>query len=87
MDTRVVCQQHVIKEFLKQARMVYWKRWAAKHECEGMKRGVWLEPIQTMLRRRTIEPQTDKHRNVMRKPVVGGGWVQKRMYYDGWPDE
>ena len=26
----------------KQARMVYWKRWAAKHDCEELKEGVCL---------------------------------------------
>ena len=64
---------------LKQARSVYWRKWAAKHECEELKEGVWLEPIQAMLRRKTNETWIDKHRNVMRKLVVKGGWVQKKI--------
>ena len=71
---------------LNHARVVDWKRWAAKHECEELKVGVWLEPIQAMLRRRTNELWTEKHRNVMRKLAVEGGWVQKRMHDIGWPD-
>ena len=39
-----------------------------------------------MLRRRTNELWTGKHRNVMRKLAVEGGWVQKRTYDIGWPD-
>ena len=33
------------------------------------------------------EAWTDKHRNVMRKWVPEGEWVQKRMYHAGWSDE
>ena len=39
VDMSVVCPQDVKKIMLKQARMVHWKRWAAKHEWqefEGM---------------------------------------------------
>ena len=46
-----------------------------------------LEAIQAMLRRKTIEARTDKHRNVKRKLVVEGGWVQKGLYDIGWSDE
>ena len=38
VDTRENCPQDV-KKMLKQARSVYWKRWAAKHECEELKDG------------------------------------------------
>ena len=31
---------------LKQAWTVHWKKWAAKHECEELKEGVWLWPSQ-----------------------------------------
>ena len=37
---RVVCPQDVKQMLLKQARMFYWKRWAAKHESEELKEGV-----------------------------------------------
>ena len=49
---RVVCLQDAKKMLLKQARMVHWKKWAAKHECE--EEGVWLEPIQAMLPRKPM---------------------------------
>ena len=77
-------QQDVKKMPLNQAKLVYWKKWAAKRECEELKDGVWLEPIQAMLRRMTTDVWTDKHRNVARKVVVGGGWVQKRLHVVGW---
>ena len=40
-----------------------------------------------MLRRKTSEAWTDKHRHVMRKLEVEGCWVQKRLYEIGWSDE
>ena len=70
VDMRVVCPQDVKKMLLKQARMVYWKRWVVTHECEELKDGVG--PIQATLK--TNEAWTDKHRHV---PVVEGGRVQK----------
>ena len=66
---------------LKQARMVHWKKWAAEHECEELKEGAWLNPVQAMLRRKTNGAWTDNHR------VVEGEWVQKRLYDIGWSDE
>ena len=63
----MVCPQDVKKMLLKKARKIYWKKWAAKHECEELKERVWLEPIQAMLRRKTNESCTDKLRNAMRK--------------------
>ena len=48
VDMRVVCQD-VKKTLLKQARKVYWKKWAAKGEHEELKEGVWLDPIQAIL--------------------------------------
>ena len=87
VDMRVVCPQDVKSMLLKQARMVYWKRWAAKHECEEMKEGVCLKPIQAVQRRKTNESPTDKQRNVMRKLVVEEDWVQQVIYDTGWSDE
>ena len=40
-----------------------------------------------MLRRETSELWTVEHRNLVRKLVVEGGWVQKSMYDIGWLDE
>ena len=36
---------------------------------------------------RNEERWTDKHRNVLKKIVVEGGWVQKRVYDVGWSNE
>ena len=49
VDMRVVCPQDVKHMLLKQARMVCRKRWAAKHECEELKEGVWLELTRALL--------------------------------------
>ena len=56
------------------------EEWAAKHEVQELKEGMWLEPFQAVLSRKTNEAWTDKHRHVTRKLVVEGGWVQKRLY-------
>ena len=66
--------------------MIYWKRWAAKHECEELEEGMWLEPSQAMQRRKTNDLWTDKHHNVTRKLVVEEGWVQNRLHDIGWSD-
>ena len=42
VDMRVVCPQDVMKMLLKQAKMVYCKKWATKHECEELREGVWF---------------------------------------------
>ena len=43
----VVCPQRVKKMLLTQARRFYWKL-AANHECQEVKEGVLLEPIQAV---------------------------------------
>ena len=58
---------------LRQARMVHWRKWAAKHECEELKEGAWLDSMQAVMRRRFDEEWTDMHRDVMRNFVVEGG--------------
>ena len=50
MEVRVVWPQDVKRMSLQQARMVYWKKWAAKHECEELMEGVRAD--QAMLRRK-----------------------------------
>ena len=64
-----------------------WENWAAKHEDEEMKAGVWMEPVQAVLRRKTTEAWTEKHQHVTKKLFVEGGWVQKRLYDTCWSGE
>ena len=70
---RHVCPQDVKKMLLQQARSTYWKKWTAKHEYEELKDGISLEPALALLRRKTKEEWTHKHRNVARKLVLEGG--------------
>ena len=87
IDMRYVCPKDVKKMLLQQARTVYWKKWAAKHECEELKEGIWQEPALALLRKKTKEDWSGKHRNVARKLVLEGGWVQKKLSDTGWSDE
>ena len=84
---RYVCPKDVKKMLLQQARTVYWKKWAAKHEYEELKEGIWLELALAMLRKKTKEDWTEKHRHVARKLVLEGAWVQKRLFDIGSSDE
>ena len=43
-----VCPAGPKHMLLKQEKMDQWKRWAAKHECEELKDGAWLQPIQAV---------------------------------------
>ena len=43
VDMRGVCSQDVKKTLLKQARMVHWEKWAAKHEYEDLTEVVWVD--------------------------------------------
>ena len=72
---------------LQQASKFYWKKWAAKHEYEEFKEGVWLEPALALMRKKMKEDWTEKHRNVVRKLFLEGGWVQKRFFDIGWSYE
>ena len=54
VDMRHVCPKDVKKMLSKQAaRPVYWKKWAAKHEYEELKDGLWLEPALALLQKKT----------------------------------
>ena len=55
VDMRHVCPKDVNTMLMKQARLTHWRKWAAKHEYEELKEGIWLEPALAMLRRRTKE--------------------------------
>ena len=70
-----------------QARTVYWKKWAAKHKYEESKECICLEPALALLRKKTTENWLQKHRHVARKLVFEGGWVQKKLFHNGWSDE
>ena len=49
IDVRHVCPKDVKKLILQQARTVDWKKWAAMHEYEELKEGIWLEPALALL--------------------------------------
>ena len=87
IDMRYVCPKDVKKMLLQQARTVYWKKWAAKHEYEELNEGIWLEPALALLRKKTKEKWTEKHRNVAIKLILEGVWVQQRLFDIGWSDE
>ena len=67
LDMRVICPQDVKNMLLKHARMVCWKKWATKHEYEELKEGIRLELALALLREKTKEGWTEKHRNVARR--------------------
>ena len=67
IDVRCVCPKDVKKLLLLQARTVCWKKWAAEHEYEELKGSIWLEPPLALLRKKTKEDWTEKHRNVAKK--------------------
>ena len=87
IDMRYVFPKDVKNMFLQQARAVYWKKWAATHEYEELKEGIWLEQALALLRKKTKEDWTEMHRNVARKLVLEGGEVQKQLSDIGWSDE
>ena len=51
---------------------VFWRKWAAKHECDELK-GVLTGSDPGYVAEKSNEEWTDKHRSVMRKLVVEGG--------------
>ena len=55
VDMRYVCPKDVKKTLWGQARSTYWRKWAAKHEYEEVKEGIWLEPALPLLRKKTKE--------------------------------
>ena len=83
----MVCPQDVKKKMLFEPGWPVGKMGSQACVCEELKEGVWLEPIRAMLRRKTNEAWTDKHRKVTKKLVVEGTWVQKRFFDTGWSDE
>ena len=86
IDMRYVCPRDVKKMSLQLATQVYWKKWAAKHEYEELKEGIWLEPALALSREKTKKEWTERHRNVVRKLLLETGWVQK-LFDTGWSDE
>ena len=71
IDIRYVCPKDMKRMLVQQARFIYWKKWAAKHEYEESKWWIWLEPSLALLRKKMNEEWTEKHRNVARK--IGSG--------------
>ena len=85
-DMRLVCPQFIKKMLLKQARTVYWREWAANHEYEELREGIWLEPALALLRRKQRRSGLT---SIATPPelVLKGGWVQQRLFDIGWSDE
>ena len=73
---------------VQRARLVYWKKVAAKHELEELKGEAWIEPAPAFLRKKTkgVLIWTENHRNVAREVFLEGGWTQKRLFDIGWSD-
>ena len=46
----------------------------------------WAEPALALLRKKRKGEWTEKHRNVARKLLLEGGWVQRRLFDFGWTD-
>ena len=70
---------------LKQARMVYWKTWAAKHECKELE-GRSLAGADPGFAAKENQCTVDRQAPQCDVEVVEGGWVQKRMYDIFWSD-
>ena len=83
---RFLCPRDVKKRLVQRDRSVNWKKWAAKHEHEELKEGVWLEPALALLRKKVRRDWTEKHCDVARRFFLEGGWVQKRLFDIGWSD-
>ena len=75
------------QEVLQRARTVHWKKWAAKHEYDELKEFIWLEPALALLRKKTKEDWIEMHRNVARKLLLEGRWVQQTLFDIGLSDE
>ena len=85
IDMRYVCPKDVKKMLVQQAWSVYWKKWCSNARTRIIE-GILLEPALTLLRKNRQEDWTEKHGNVARKPVLEGGWVQKKLFDVGWLD-
>ena len=68
---------------VQRARTVYWKKWAAKHEHEGLKEGAWLEPALALLQKEVKENWNEKHCDVARQILLEGGegTEKHRLYH------
>ena len=58
-----------------------------RYVCQKDVKKMLLKQARSLLRKKTNEDWTEKHRHVARKLVLEGGWVQKRLYDIGWSDE
>ena len=58
-----------------------------RYACLKDVKKMLLKQARSLLRKKTNEDWTAKHRHVARKLVLEGGRVQKRLYDIGWPDE
>ena len=75
------------KMLVQQARSVRWKKWAAKHEYEELKEGVWLEPAQALLGKKRWKNGLTNIEMLRGNYVWKEGWVQKGLFDIGRSDE
>ena len=87
VDVRVVRPRDVKKMLLKQARMVNWKKWAAKHEYEELKEGVWAGADPSYALKNDSDAWTVKHRHVVSKLVVENDVCRTDYTTLCWSDE
>ena len=84
---RCVCPEDVKKMLLQQARTVYWKKWAAKHECEELKEGIWLEPTLALLRKKAKKEWTEKTSKRVTHPLSESQWNRGHFSMTKWESE
>ena len=62
------CEENVVGT----GKIILLEEVAAKNEDEELKEGIWLEPAVALLRKKTKEGWTDKHRSTARKLILVG---------------
>ena len=70
----------VKKMLLQQTRKFIGRSRQQSMNMKKMEEGIWLELALALMRNKTKEDWTEKHRNVARMLFLEGGWVQKRLF-------
>ena len=80
VDMRYVCPEDVKQMLSGQAKSICWRMWAAKHDNEGLKEGIWLEPALALMRKKTKEDWTGKRG----KKIGVGRWLDAATTFRHW---